>query len=194
MNKLLKPTDVFLDLEKGIILNLKPLVRKLSDLKVFFFETSVVENMLASGLNPIIYEVYECLQPENEGELNFGTTILYPGKVGGEYYFTKGHYHLRHDASEVYLGLKGDGIILLQSKTGDVKVESLKARKVVYVPSGWGHRTINVGDETLIFFFVYPSNAGHDYEAVEKQGFSKIVLEQNGKSKIVDNPKFANKG
>lgn len=194
MTKLLKPTDVFLDLEKGIILNLKPAVRKLSDLKVFFVETSVVENMLASGLNPIIYEVYECLHPENEGELNFGTTILYPGKVGGEYYFTKGHYHLRYDASEVYLGLKGDGIILLQSKTGDVKVESLKAGKVVYVPPGWGHRTINVGDETLIFFFVYPSNAGHDYEAVEKQGFSKIVLEQNGKSKIVDNPKFANKG
>lgn len=193
MNKSFKPNNVFLNLDTGVLLNFKPTVRRLSDLKNFFIETKVVENLLTTGSNPIIYEVYECLQPEEGGQLNFGTTILYPGKVGSEYYLTKGHYHLRDEASEVYLGLKGEGMILLQSKTGNVKVESLKAGEVVYVPPKWGHRTINVGNEKLIFFFVYPADAGHDYGTIEEQGFSKIVVEEGGRPKIIDNLRFVKK-
>ena len=193
MSKSFKSDNMPLNLETGVILNFTPTVRRLSDLKNFFAETEVVENLLTSGMNPVIYDVYECPQPEKRGQLNFGTTILYPGKVGSEYYLTKGHYHLRNDASEIYLGLKGNGIVLLQSKKGDVKVKSLKAGEIVYVPPKWGHRTINVGREKLIFFFVYPADAGHDYGTIEERGFSKIVVEETGKPKVIDNPKFEKK-
>ena len=32
--------------------------------------------------------------------------------------------------------------------------------------------------EDLVTFFVYPGHAGHDYGTIEKQGFSKLVLER----------------
>jgi len=66
----------------------------------------------------------------------------------------------------------------------------LKPGSIGYVPPGWGHRTINTGSEKLVFFFIYPSDSGHDYELVKEKGFAKIVIEENGVPKVVDNPRF----
>ncbi|MEM2902366.1 MAG: glucose-6-phosphate isomerase family protein [Candidatus Bathyarchaeia archaeon] len=189
MSKSYKPKLTSIRFDSGVILHATSIKRRLSDLKTFFMEKDVVEEMLKSGLNPLIYEVYECTQPAEKGHLNFGTTILKPGKIGKEFYLTKGHYHLKDESSEVYLGFKGEGLILLQSKTGETKVTSIGPGKVVYVPPKWGHRTVNVGNEELVFFFTYPADAGHDYETVEKSGFLKLVVEKNGRPEVVDNPR-----
>jgi len=135
--------------------------------------------------------VYECLQPQEVGHLNFGTTILYPGKIGDEFYMTKGHFHAKETSSEVYLGLAGKGLILLQSRTGNSECLEMSKGDVIYVPPGWGHRTVNVGAEKLVFYFMYQADAGHDYESVQKQGFSKLVVERRGMVEVVDNPRFA---
>ncbi|MEM2522631.1 MAG: glucose-6-phosphate isomerase, partial [Candidatus Bathyarchaeia archaeon] len=31
---------------------------------------------------------------------------------------------------------------------------------------------------------------GHDYETIKEKGFAKMVIEERGKPKIVDNPRF----
>jgi glucose-6-phosphate isomerase len=42
--------------------------------------------------------------------------------------------------------------------------------------------------QDLVTFFVYPGNAGHDYGSIETRGFRKLVVQQDGKPLIVDNP------
>jgi glucose-6-phosphate isomerase len=50
----------------------------------------------------VAYEVYEYRPNENPGDLIFGTSILYPGKVGDEYFMTRGHIHAKSDRPEIY--------------------------------------------------------------------------------------------
>jgi glucose-6-phosphate isomerase len=45
-----------------------------------------------------------------------------------------------------------------------------------YIPGKWAHRTINTGDAPLVFFAIWPVDAGHDYESIEKSGFLRRVL------------------
>ena len=33
-------------------------------------------------------------------------------------------------------------------------------------------------------------DAGHDYEVIRQKGFAKLVIEEEGQPKVVDNPKF----
>ncbi|MDW8022894.1 MAG: glucose-6-phosphate isomerase [Nitrososphaerota archaeon] len=162
---------------------------KLSDLRDFFCDREAVDKILKTG-DPVVYEVFEYSQPEVDGQINFGVTVLYPGKVGNEYFLTKGHYHTKENTAELYVGLKGDGIMLMQTKDGQLSSLSIKPGYVVYVPPFWAHRTINVGKKKLTFFFVYPSDSGHDYGTIKEKGFAKLVIEERGKPKIVDNPRF----
>ena len=67
----------------------------------------------------------------------------------------------------------------------------LKPNTILYVPPRWAHRSVNASaEEDLVFYFVYPGNAGHDYGTIEKQGFRKLVVEQGGSPVIVDNPRW----
>jgi glucose-6-phosphate isomerase len=184
------PKYLYLDLQKGTLSPSIPTRRTLKDLRDLFADAQTVLRVLESGSDPVIYEIFECLQPPYPGHMNVGTTILYPGKIGKEFYMTKGHYHLKEESSEVYVGLRGDGLILLQSRSGRAKWIRMRSGDVVYVPPLWGHRTVNVGPEELAFLFVYQADAGHDYESIQRQGFSKLVIDKNRTFEVVDNPKF----
>ena len=141
--------------------------------------------------NPMIYEFYELGMPEKPNDLAFGTTILYPGKVGSEYFMTKGHFHSVLETGEVYHCLKGTGMIVMETPEGDWAVEELCPNMVLYVPPRWAHRSVNTGlDEDLVTFFSYPGHSGHDYGTIETQGFRKLVVEENGQPKIIDNPRW----
>jgi glucose-6-phosphate isomerase len=187
----IEPYSTILDLKNTMLksFNKKAEVR-LSDLKDFFSDQEAVNKILSKSKNPIIYEYYENSQPEVEGHLNFGVTIINPGKIGKEYYLTRGHYHANENSSEVYIGLNGEGMIIMQKKDGQFSYLSMKKGVIVYVPPFWAHRTINVGKRKFSFLYIYPSNAGHDYEIIKQKGFAKIIIEENGKTKIIDNPKF----
>ncbi|MGA2790674.1 MAG: glucose-6-phosphate isomerase family protein [Candidatus Bathyarchaeia archaeon] len=177
-------------LDDGVLSPSTSTKRSLQDLHAFFADKQATESILKTGQDPIIYEVYECLHPQEGGHMNYGTTILYPGKIGKEFYMTKGHFHLNEASSEVYLGLDGEGLILLQSRTGNSEQVRMSMGDVIYVPPGWGHRVVNPGTQKLVFLFTYQADAGHDYETVQKRGFPKLVVEEHGRVEVVDNPKF----
>ena len=84
--------------------------------------------------------------------------------------------------------------MVMETKEGEWAVEELRQGKVLYVPPCWAHRSVNTGTDDLITFFVYPGNSGHDYGAIERQGFRKLVLERNGKPEICDNPRWVAPG
>ena len=50
--------------------------RHLADLREYFLNRCLVEDMLSRGENPLIYVVYE-IPRKAEGEFNVGCTILY---------------------------------------------------------------------------------------------------------------------
>jgi glucose-6-phosphate isomerase len=65
------------------------IVRRLSALSGQFLDQDTYNKML-SVEDKLIYEVYEIKRPEVEGELLMGVTIVHPGKVGIEFFETKG--------------------------------------------------------------------------------------------------------
>ena len=149
----------------------------------------VVDEILKKE-DPLIYEFYELGCPERAGDLAFGTTMIHPGKIGNEYYMTKGHFHQIVDTAEVYYTLKGEGYMMLENLDGDWKVERMEKGKALYVPRGYAHRTINTGDEVLTAFYVFDANAGHDYGTIETKGYRHIVCEIDGEIKVLDNPRW----
>ena len=166
--------------------------RSLTAMRGQYLDTAAYEAMLAED-DRLLYEVYEFHRPHVAGELLHGISIVHPGKVGAEYFMTKGHFHTVLDTSEVYYCLKGDGYMVMETPEGDWAVEELRPGKVLYVLPRWAHRSVNTGAGDLVTLFVYPGNAGHDYGTIEQQGFRKLVVEREGRPEIVDNPRWGSK-
>jgi glucose-6-phosphate isomerase len=177
------------DLQNGLSSELNSSKRKLSGVKAMFNDQQAAEKILAEN-DPEVYEFYDLGLVEHPGDLDFGTSIVYPGKVGNEYFMTKGHFHTILETAEVYYCLKGHGYMMMENPEGDWCAEELTAGKAVYVSKRYAHRSINVGNEPLITFFVYRSDAGHDYGTIETKGYRKLIVEQDGKPTIIDNPKW----
>ncbi len=164
--------------------------RRLSKMAGQYLDQEALEQMLAEE-DSLLYEVYELKRPEVAGEILHGISIVHPGKVGSEYYMTKGHYHTVLDTAEIYYTLQGEGYMVMETPKGEWAVENLLPGSVLYVPPRWAHRSVNISpDQDLVMFFAYPGNAGHDYGTIETQGFRKLVLEKNGRAEIVDNPRW----
>lgn len=163
--------------------------RSLSQMKDSYCDAAAAEAILAQG-DPVIYEFYELEPPEKAGELAFGTSICYAGKVGNEYYMTKGHFHTILDTAEVYYCLSGKGAMLTESPEGDVVLHPLVPGQALYVPPRYAHRSINTGVEPLVTFFVFRADAGHDYGTIETKGYRKLLVEKDGQPTLVENPKW----
>ena len=163
--------------------------RRLSQMQGIFTDKPAFEKITASE-DPIVYEFYELGVPENAGDIAFGTSIVYPGKVGDEYFMTKGHFHTILETAEVYYTLSGEGGMLVENPEGETFFYPLLAGKAVYVPQRFAHRSINTGNVPLVSFFAFRGDAGHNYATIETKGFLKLVIQgKNGKPEIIDNPK-----
>ncbi|HMN61847.1 MAG TPA: glucose-6-phosphate isomerase [Anaerolinea sp.] len=166
------------------------IVRRLSSMRGQFYDQATYAAMLERE-DTVLYEVLEVRRPELPGELLFGLSIVHPGKVGEEYWMTKGHFHQVLETAEIYYCLQGRGYMVMETPEGECRLEELAPGKLLYVPPRWAHRTVNTGlEEDIVTYFVYPGNAGHDYGSIEKQGFRKLVVERDGRPQIVDNPRW----
>jgi glucose-6-phosphate isomerase, archaeal len=164
------------------------IVRTLSAMEGQYLDRQAFAAMLAEE-DVILYEVYEVARPATAGELRHGISVVHPGKVGDEYFMTKGHFHEVLEAAEVYHCLQGEGRMVMETPEGETAVETLVAGRVLYVPPRWAHRSVNVSrSEDLVMLFVYPADAGHDYGTIEARGFRVLVVEQEGTPAVVKNP------
>jgi glucose-6-phosphate isomerase, archaeal len=166
------------------------ITRTLGSLRGLFLDESAYARMLARGDIPV-YEVYEVHRPEVSGELQMGISIVHPGKVGSEFFMTKGHFHQVLDTGEMYQCLSGEGFMVMHTPEGEAAVEALAPGRVLYIPPRWAHRSVCTSrQEVLATFFVYPGHAGHDYGTIEQDGFPKLVIEGAGGIEIIDNPRW----
>ncbi len=162
--------------------------RHLSELRGLFLDADALERLIRMESDPVCYENYAFNASQAEGDLYFGTTIIYPGKVGSEYYLTRGHYHRKRDRAETYQALSGKGLVLFERQDGSACTAELEPGKVTYVPPYWAHRSVNTGGAPLVFLWTCPCDAGHDYEIVAGRGLRKVVVERDGKPSVEDRP------
>lgn len=164
------------------------IVRKLSALEGQFADHDAYASWLTQRGDSDVYEVYEIRRPELAGELMHGVSIVHPGKIGHEYYMTKGHFHLVLGTAEIYYCLRGQGRMVMETPEGDWSIAELRQGRVLYIPPRWAHRSVNTGNSDLITLFVYPADAGHDYGTLETRGFRKLIVERDGLPAVIDNP------
>jgi glucose-6-phosphate isomerase len=157
--------------------------RTLGDLSGVFEDDTAFALLSAETL---VYEVYSHL-PVSEGTpggLYFGLTKLYPGKVGREYFMTKGHFHRQADRTEYYWCLEGEGALILMDGNRKVWAEKMFPGSLHHIPGGVAHRVANTGHQVLSFAASWPSDAGHNYESIALDGFSARLTEMDGSPQL----------
>lgn len=160
--------------------------RRLSAMQGYFADEAAYQAALAQG-DPVLYRVYAVAAGSGEGALQYGFGVLMPGRIGDEYYLTKGHFHAWRAAAEIYIGLRGQGAMLLETEgSGETQMIPLLPNSVVYVPGHTAHRTVNTGDEPLRYIGIYPAQAGHEYGVIAKRNFRKMVIAVNGRPTLID--------
>jgi glucose-6-phosphate isomerase len=97
--------------------------RKLSNMKGQYLDQEVYEQRLAEE-DTLLYEVYEIQRPEVSGEILHGISIVHPGKVGDEYFMTKGHFHTVLDTAEIYYTLKGRGFMVMENQKENLQLKN----------------------------------------------------------------------
>jgi glucose-6-phosphate isomerase, archaeal len=162
--------------------------RRLADMTHYYQDQDAVAVLLEK--NPLIYRTYINHEPVDGRGFSVGTTVMKPGCVGDEFFMTKGHYHVNEEAPEVYLTLRGQGQLVMQTRSGEVEVQAMAPGSIHHIPGVWGHRTVNTGDEPLIFFAVWPADAGYDYAAFEQKGFRQLMIVGDDGPTIVTNPAY----
>jgi glucose-6-phosphate isomerase, archaeal len=159
-------------------------VKKLGHLTGVFADT---EAFSKEDVDKVIYKVQAHL-PVKEGSsggLFFGNTTIFPGKIGKEYYMTRGHFHALADRTEYYWCIQGEGMLLLMDKDRNTNGEKMSPGSLHFIKGYTAHRVANTGNSPLIFGACWPSDAGHNYAEIDKNGFSARLLEIDGNPQLV---------
>jgi glucose-6-phosphate isomerase, archaeal len=140
--------------------------------------------------NTVVYrvEAFYPVDEGNEGGLFWGTTFLNPGVVGDEYFMTKGHHHAKRSRGEFYLTVGGNGALILMDEGRKTIFEPMSAGTLHYVSAHTAHRIANTGGSLLTVLACWPSDAGHDYDVIARDGFSARLRNIGGAPVLVEEP------
>jgi len=158
--------------------------KRLADLDGIFQDAAAYRRM---DQQQEIYRVrwWPAAAAGEEGGLIWGVTILQPGKVGGEYFMTHGHFHANRTRAEYYTVVQGAGLLMRMDEQRTTWGEAMAPGTLHYIQGRHAHRVVNVGEEPLIFWACWGSDAGYDYATIRERGFGARVIEQDGRPKLV---------
>ncbi|MDW6025928.1 glucose-6-phosphate isomerase [Mesorhizobium sp. BAC0120] len=157
-------------------------VKRMSDLHGLYEDERAFQLALDKAGDPIAYEVSEFRPSADAGDMIFGLTRMSPGRIGAEFFMTRGHIHARADRPEVYYGQKGVGLMLMESPQGETRVVEIGPQVICYVPPYWIHRSVNTGAEDFVMMFSYPADSGQDYGIIERsRGMRHRVVADDSK-------------
>ena len=125
--------------------------------------------------------------------IRFDITVIPSRVLCGELVKTKGHYHPPDRAGteypELYEVIEGTGHFLLQNRSfSEIFLIEAKAGDKILISPGFGHVTINPGDENLVMANLVSSGFSSDYRAFEvHQGAAYYEMAGQG---LVMNPRY----
>lgn len=150
------------------------------DLSGLYADERAFGQLLASAADDVAYEVTSYAAGERATDFILGVTRMRPGKVGREYYLTRGHIHAAADRPEVYHVLAGHGLMQMESPGGEVRLVEMRSQDICYVPPFWIHRSVNLGETDLVMFFSYPADSGQDYGIIERAHGMRVRIMEDG--------------
>jgi glucose-6-phosphate isomerase len=163
--------------------------KHLSDLDGLYRDESAFQTALESDTGDPVYWVQSSTVETGPGALTIGVSTLNAGRIGDEFAMTRGHIHEHHGSAELYYGLSGRGVMLMETLEGETKAIEITPGVAVHVPGHWIHRSVNVGHVPFITLFCYPSDAGQDYGVIaDAAGMAKLVVAGDNGWELRDNP------
>ncbi|HOO97624.1 MAG TPA: glucose-6-phosphate isomerase family protein [Caldisericia bacterium] len=150
----------------------------------------------------VLYKMWRDVHlPEHEelirnSKLRYDIVLICSGQVGREYIKTIGHYHPKADEDEaypeIYEVLHGEGVLLLQDENiADAIAVPVKAGNQVFIPPGYGHISINTGDECLVFSNILSDYFTSVYGVMEKNcGGVYYLTKSEGGPEWIENPNY----
>lgn len=165
--------------------------KRLQDLDGIYLDQEAFREAVATRGDRVVYSVRDMRPSQAPGDITFGTTFMEPGRIGDEFYMTRGHIHARANRPEVYCGESGSGLMLMESPEGETRILEVAPRVAIYVPPMWIHRSVNVGATPLVMSFYYPSDSGQDYDIIGNSGGMASLIVADGTGwKAVPNPRY----
>jgi glucose-6-phosphate isomerase, archaeal len=137
----------------------------------------------------IVYRVqwWAPVNPGVAGGLFWGVTAIEPGKVGDEYFMTHGHFHADRTRAEYYGTVSGKGMLIRMDEDRKTWGEEMSPGSLHYIDGRHAHRVANTGDEPLIFWASWPSDAGYDYATIAERGFGSRLISKEGRPEFIPN-------
>lgn len=165
--------------------------------------------------NSLCYETYRDIAYDRDRDhfkkfdFRYDITVVRSGTVNGEFLKTSGHYHgyipgKTYTYPEIYEVLMGNAVYILQKvknfdrseeepKIDEVKAVFVEAGEAIIIPPFYGHCSINVGHEPLIFSNIAVVSCPLFYEPIrEKKGLASYVLENDNSINFLRNPNYDN--
>jgi hypothetical protein len=106
-----EPRSFNVDLQTGLMTGTDSRYQKcLRDLSGLYADAAAFDALATTRGNEVVYEVTDYRPNSNPGDLITGVTRMNAGKVGDEFFMTRGHIHAAIDRPELYFGLKGYGV------------------------------------------------------------------------------------
>lgn len=160
----------------------------LSELRGIYADQVAFGANLKDG-DRVVYAVEDYRSSNASGDLCFGITHMLPGRIGDEFFMTRGHIHAIANRPETYRGELGHGVMLMESPQGEIVTLEVTPGATVYVPPYWIHRSVNTGAGPLVMSFVYPADAGQDYDIIARSNGMKVRIVADGAGwQAVPNP------
>lgn len=166
--------------------------RRISDMATMFADQDAAMHAIQNG-DRVIYEVLDSPFETSCSDMAMGTSRIFPGLIGDEYHMTRGHLHEATDQPEILICMQGSGYLLLETLEGEFIAQEWEPGTITHIPPMWMHRVVNTGHDILVYLATFHTAAGRLYEPVLEKGFAKIVVEQDGKPMLIDNPQRDNK-
>lgn len=179
--RLAEPARMTVDIARGLLAGGSERYEKhLPDLVGVYRDDAAYAEAVARDDGEPVYWVESSTPETGRGALTIGLSVLRPGRVGDEFAMTRGHLHAQSEFAELYYGVAGSGVMLLESVEGESRALPITPGVVVHVPGGWIHRSVNVGDDTLITLFAYATEAGQDYGIIADAGGMRQLVVADG--------------
>lgn len=158
--------------------------KKLGDLTNIFHDGAAYARL---DPNSEIYRVRSWMPVSagTEGGLFWGVTALHPGKVGDEYFMTHGHFHANPTRAEYYATVSGSGVLIRMDAERRTWGEAMAPGTLHYIRGEHAHRVANTGNEPLVFWACWGSDAGYDYGTIAERGFGARLVERDGQPVFV---------